>query len=171
MLVTCSLGCHDHLEMDQKDSEVQRSLDRIASDAKHAEISSGYNSASSVMKESGSVSNNILLSTICAESKRCADITSRLESRVSRMEHSLTIVASSLSKLCALIETQNIILSSHTNIALNAQHYPQASQSLKPTSEGPTWYYQGVKLTSKYKICACIISHLMELVRLRIEHT
>ncbi|VCU39280.1 BgtAc-30016 [Blumeria graminis f. sp. tritici] len=110
--------------------------------------------------------------SIHAEVKRNADTVCRLETRISRLEASVNTMTIGISKLCELAETRNILLATKRNAQRdNGLH---AQQSLIGNSvqnaNSSTWYYCGTKLTSRYHVCACIISHLIELVKLRMEN-
>jgi hypothetical protein len=124
------------------------------------------------MKEMGAPSNNMLLSVIHGECKRSADAISKLDARVMRLENILIKQQDSMDRLCELMEIQNTLLASHDSQISDTRLSIESSYSRKqtPGGDGTSWYYQGSKLINKYKICACIIAQLIDIVRLRMEN-
>lgn len=158
--------------MSQDEDQISRVLQRIASDSVRNKIVDSYNDPGAVLKEMGTPSNNMLLSIIHAESKRSADIVARIESKLNRLEQSIVKVTEGIDRLCELSAVQNTIMSSYCNSVEDSRVHgspPSIKRSIVPIDTS-AWYYQGTKLTSKYRICACIVSHLIELVRLRMEN-
>lgn len=158
--------------MSNQDGSIESALKSIASNATRNSIEASYNDIGGVMKEFGGPSNNMLLSSIHAESKRNADELLKLNARVSRLESIMTGIYENTERMCESIELQNKLLSS--------QHIDtkdkRDSTSIGPMNskrsmiDGSTWYYAGFKLNGKTKICACIISQLMGIITLHMEH-
>ncbi|RKF78641.1 hypothetical protein GcM1_209018 [Golovinomyces cichoracearum] len=133
---------------------------------------SSYNDVKSVVKESGSPSNNMLLSMIYSETKRSSDLISKLDSRLARLESALCVQTANMKQMCELMKTQNTIMSSQQNFSRDTSfdHDIYESRSNVSTQRATTlgWFYQGFVL-NKTKIISCIISHLIELVNIQME--
>lgn len=148
-----------------------KALERIASDGVKKTMAESYNDVQSVIKEMGSPSNNMLLSMIYSESKRSSDLISRLDSRLARLESSMSVQAAGMEQLCELMRVQNTLISSQQNSVHDmsfSYDAPEVRQST-PVQRGTAWYYQGFILNNKSKIVSCIISHLIELVNIQME--
>jgi len=118
------------------------------------------------MKEMGAPTNNMLLSLICAESKRTADETMRLVHRLDKLEHAMQDIGEAVKQLCDLVSKQTDILAS---LKLNEGSSYNA-HTRKENGKVREWYYRGTKLTTKYHAYACILMHLMTMVELHMEH-
>lgn len=159
--------------MSNQDNIIESALKSIASKATRTSIESSYNDPGAVMKEFGGPSNNMLLSAIHAESKRNADEVSRLNARVDRLEAILAGIYENTEKMCEYMEVQNTLLSSqHIESSENRIQGISVNgiDSRRGLSDGSTWFYAGFKLKSKSKICSCLISQLMGIVTLHMEH-
>lgn len=157
--------------MSGNNDEITQALQKIASDSARQNIENSYNDPGSAMKEFGAPSNNMLLSSIHAESKRTSDQITKLTSRMARIESTLTSTQETMEKLCELMEVQNTLLSSQLIGSSNNEVTHEQTRVKKSNNGGtsPNWFYQGTKLGSKYKICTCLISQLIEIIRLRME--
>lgn len=147
--------------------QVNSLLKSIASTQIKDEITGSYTQVSQSMREIGAPTNNMLLSIIHSETKRSADEIMKLTSRVLKLEETNREL---LTRMCDLLENQNIILS---NMAIGSSSSVSSDisartsrKSINPSGE---WWYHGTKLSNKYYVAACILSHLIDMVQIHLE--
>lgn len=161
--------------MSESKNDIEGVLKSIASQATRQSIESSYNNVGAVMKEIGGPTNNMLLSAIHAETKRHADELLKINTRVSRLESLMSGIYDNTDKMCELMEQQNILLSSQHLQLIDGSSTPTgpstSSRQPRQLTESSGYFYNGFKLTSKTKIITCIISQLMDIVRLRMENS
>src|SRR5665213_2834394 len=156
--------------MDSSNNDVVSALRNIASTNTRASIEESYNDVGGVMKEVGAPSNNMLLSALHGETRRTADEVMKLNSRVVRLEEILMGVHGNIERLCELMEVQNTMMSSrHISDIDSSRPSWQASRSSTSLHDSK-YFYQGAVLDGKYKICACVLLQLMDIVKLRMEN-
>ena len=141
------------------DTSVDALLQRISSSRIKDEVSNAYTEVGESLKEIGAPSNNMLLSYIHGETKRTGDEILRVGTRVSKLE-------THLSKICELLEKQNIILAS---MEINSSIPDDTGAISGKSIRGGEWWYQGTRLSSRYHVYSCIIFHLISMVQLQMD--
>lgn len=136
---------------------VESALRGIASDKMVSESSLNEDDVAGQLKVVGGLTNNGLLHKIYSESKRSADEQARTNAMLQKM-------STTLDNINFLMESQLEILSKMSLAS------PQSSTNeIKADKSNSSWYYRGIRLTSRHHIHACILSQLIDIVQLHLD--
>lgn len=149
-----------------KYENVDSALRHIRSSREHDEARSAYAGTSDAMKHTGTPTNNMLLSMVHSETKRNCDETMRLASATQRLADGISEMNSNMSSVLSLLEIQNELLS---GIALGGQQTQTEYAFKTHKASGSKYYYQGVGLSSRNHVYACIIFHLIDMVQVHMD--
>ncbi|KAF2860593.1 hypothetical protein K470DRAFT_264396 [Piedraia hortae CBS 480.64] len=105
----------------------------------------------------------MLLSIILSEIRRGNDETVRLTASLNRLNETMNALSKKLSES---MDEQSTILAT---IKLSAEDRP-IQQTAMGRAGSEEWFYKGLRLSKKYHVFACIISQLMSILHLHIEH-
>lgn len=147
-------------------NNLESALKSIKSAKDHDEVQSMYTGTGEAMKHTGAPTNHMLLAMIHSETRRNADEMMRLNGTMQKLLEQISISNSNMSTIGSLLETQNEILSSSIVSGQNLS----SETSVKRQSVGDSdWYYQGVRLSSRYHAYACIVFHLIGMVQIHLD--
>jgi hypothetical protein len=156
-----------------KNTDITSVLQQIASDTSKQSIDDSYNDPGGAVKEfGGGMSNNMILRSIYSETKRNADESARLNSKLNALIDAMNNMTSAIEQLSDLTESQNTIIASQyskfsesTNNTVDRQ-----SNSRKQQLQGSgMWFYDGINIKARNLQCACLISQFIAIVKTKLD--
>lgn len=148
------------------DDSVDSILRSIQSSKIEDAVSKSYTDVAETLRQSGTPSNNILLSIILSETRRGNDEIMKLTNSLTKLTSSLNTLSNSNERICELLDTQNTILASMSMSNDGSSHHGKGTAG----SAENTWYYQGVKLVSRHHVYACIVSQMIGIAQLHLDN-
>jgi hypothetical protein len=149
-----------------KNNDVESLLRQITSTHMLEENESSRNEQGASIKAlGGAPTNNMLLSMIYAETKRNADATTDLSTYMRQTNALLEKQQEILGSLATSIDSLSSVLA----LSARADSKKANSALLAVTDKDKVHYYNASPLTSKNHLYACIISHLISMVYVRMR--
>ncbi len=147
-------------------SNLDSALKSIRSAKEHDELQGSYTGTGDAMKHIGAPTNHMLLTMIHSETRRNADETMRLNGTMQRLLEQMSISNSNMSAIVSLLETQTELLSANV---VAGQSTSTEFVTRRQAAIDSDWFYQGIRLSSRFHIYACIIFHLIDMVQIHME--
>lgn len=156
---------------------VARALELIRSDKSQEEIDSQYNELIESNKEIGAPTNNVILRAILDEQKRTnryIDTTinefRNLSVGMSSIINSVESLASTMQEMNDTIKDQmELQASMRSSMGISDISTPDTPVTRRTVPNGIEWFYQSSILNNKYKIIGAVLSHLINMIKLRLE--
>jgi len=142
---------------------VKQALENIASRDRDGSVRSQIREQGESMAELGAPTNNMLLASISASLATLVQRDSSSTRILNSLNDNISMLSQHIIDVKGLLETQNTILAS---LSIGT---PDRSSTSVSKKTGGEWYYQGVPLVSRYKVYACIISHMINMVQLHMD--